>query len=316
MTAKLRVGTRGSELALRQTQEIIERMQAHQPGLEFEVVEITTHGDRFREMPIAAMAGEIDRGIFNTGLEEAILSGDVDFATCSFKDVESQLPQGLTACSVGPREDPRDVLVSRHQTDLAGLPEGAELATSSPRRTSQLRAYRPDFRFRSLRGNITTRVASAAEKFDGIILAGAGLKRLGLAGRASQWIGHEILLPAAAQAALGCEFATGREDVAALVRAIQDADTELCVQAEKRLLVTLSGGCFAPIGVLASVANDRMTLACRIVNLEGTRTIEDDIEGSKQAEEALVEQLARRIIAAGGREIIAETRARLQEEGA
>ena len=313
MSKPLRVGTRGSELALLQTRRIIAAIEKKLPGQTFEVVEITTHGDRFGETPIAEMEEHIDRGIFNTGLEEAILAGSVDFATCSFKDVESELPHGLRAVSVGRREDVRDVLVSRHCCGLAALPQGALLATSSPRRTSQLQANRPDLRFTPLRGNIPTRVGIAgAERFDGVIVAAAGLIRLGLQERVSEWISTEVLLPAPAQAALGCQFLENREDVGRLVGSIQDEETELCVRSEKKLLVTLSGGCFAPIGALARVEGGRLRLECRIVSLDGTKKVEGEAEGRPEEAEEVVAGLAARLGAEGGTDIIAQTRAALQ----
>ncbi|MBI4082310.1 MAG: hydroxymethylbilane synthase [Candidatus Lambdaproteobacteria bacterium] len=315
MTNVLRVGTRASALALQQTLLIVERLRECRPDLRYEVVEITTMGDRFREVPITAMGQQVDRGIFNSALEIELLEERVDLATCSFKDVESQLPPGIHAVSVLPREDVRDVLVTRHGTDLAGLPQGAVLATSSPRRVSQLRAFRPDFRFEPLRGNVTTRVERDPDRFDGVILAGAGLLRLGLAGRISQWISEEILLPAPAQAALGCEFLAERGDVAELVDSIQEPDTERCVRAEKALLVRLSGGCFAPIGALARIEGQRMRLRGRVCALAGTPKAEAALEGPAGAWEELVAQVAERLVADGATEIIRETRERLEQQG-
>lgn len=312
MSKTLRVGTRGSALALRQTHEIVDMLKRHQPSLEFEIVEITTHGDRFQETPIADMDAHIDRGIFNSALEEAILTGHVDFATCSFKDVESDLPPGVEAVPVGIRVDPRDVLVSRHGKTLAELPEGAVLATSSPRRTSQLQAFRPDFRFAALRGNIPTRVGAAAEKFDGVIVAAAGLIRLGLEDRIAEWIDGGVLLPAAAQAAMGCEFDPARGEIAELIASIQDAQCALCVLAEKKLLVTLSGGCFAPIGVLAQSRDGAFHMRCRIVSLDGRQRVDEQIEGDPVEVDELVAELAGRLTARGGKEIIQQTRAILQ----
>jgi hydroxymethylbilane synthase len=287
-------------------------MTERMPHLRFEIVKIVTHGDRFGQKPIVEMGEEVEKGIFNTALEDAVLDGRVDFSTCSFKDVQSELRPNLTAVSVCSREDHRDVLVTRHHLPLAELPEGAVLATSSPRRTSQLKAFRPDFAFAPLRGNITTRVGSAAEQYDGVIVAAAGLIRMGLEDRISEWIGEELLLPAAAQAAMGCEYHSGREDIAGLIASIQDAATELCVRAEKKLLVTLSGGCFAPIGVLARVEQGTLHMRCRVVSLDGKRRVEDRIEGDASAAETLVSELAEKLADRGAREIIQTTRAALQ----
>ena len=317
MNQTLRAGTRGSELALRQTREIIALLRRSRPGLDIEIVEITTHGDRFQDVPIADMGQHIDRGIFNSALEEAVLEERVDFATCSFKDVESELPPGLKAVSVGRRVDARDVLVTPHGTPLSALPEGATLATSSPRRKSQLQAFRPDFRFHPLRGNVATRLDAASgenAKFDGVIVAGAGLIRMGLEDRIAEWIAPEILLPAAAQAAMGCEYHSERGDIAELIASIQDEDTELCARAEKQLLVTLSGGCFAPIGVLAEVEAGMLRMRCRIVSLDGREKAEAEAAAPRAEAEHLVAGLAENLSAQGARQIIGETRTALQKE--
>jgi hydroxymethylbilane synthase len=313
VTQTYRVGSRGSALALAQTRLVIEGLQARHPGARFQIVEIVTHGDRFRATPIAEMGAKLATGIFNTALEQAVLRGEVDFATCSFKDVESQLPAGLAAVPVGRREDPRDVLVSRHGTGLDGLPRGAVLATSSPRRVSQLAAFRPDFRFAPLRGNVTSRVDKDRERFDGVVLAAAGLRRLDLHGRITQVIPEDIVLPAPAQGALGCEYAANRPDVARRIAALQDPDTELCVRLEKALLVELSGGCFAPVGILAVVSpNGQITIRCRIASLDGKRKVEERVSGPRGAGAELLAALARRVTAAGGRELVAEARSHLK----
>ena len=309
---QLRVGTRGSALAMHQTQAIIAAMQPHAPDTRFQTVRVVTHGDRFRDKPIAEMGETVDRGIFNTGLEEALLAGEVDFTTCSFKDVQSDLRAGLQAATVCAREDARDVLVSRHGKPLAALPQGAVLATSSPRRVSQLAAFRPDFRFVPLRGNVPTRVNREAQHYDGIILAAAGMKRLGLADRIAEYIPPEVLLPAPAQGAMGCEYPADNAAVGALVRAIQDAETEACVRAEKALLVSLSGGCFAPIGVLARIEGNRMRLHCRVAALDGSRVIEAHEEGTPGDAAALVRAAHERIAAQGGLELVAAVRDHLQ----
>jgi hydroxymethylbilane synthase len=312
LSKPIRVGTRASQLALRQTHLIVDLLRAARPGLEFELVEITTHGDRFQDTPITGMGEQIDRGIFNTALEEAVQRGEVDFATCSFKDVESQLPAGVVATSVGRREDHRDVLVSKHEQPLHALPRGAILATSSPRRISQLRAFRPDFRFEPLRGNVTTRAGKDRERFDGVILAAAGLLRLDLSDRIAQFVPEDILLPAPAQAAMGCEFSAQRADIADLIAAIQDPPTEICVRLEKELLARLSGGCFAPVGILARIVHGRLHLRCRIVSLNGQDRVEDSVAGDLAAGPALVASLCDKLTAAGGQEIIRRTRESLQ----
>jgi hydroxymethylbilane synthase len=298
---------------MRQTEMIVALLKQQDPDLTCEIVEITTHGDAFQETPITAMGDQVEKGIFNSALEQAVLKGACDFATCSFKDVESALPAGLTAVSVGPREDFHDVLVTRHNKPLDELPQGSVLATSSPRRVSQLAAFRPDFRFEPLRGNVTTRAGRDRERFDGVILAAAGLRRLGLADRIEQAIPTDILLPAPAQGAMGCEYASERHDIARRIAAIQDADTELCVRTEKALLVRLSGGCFAPVGILATVHGNELHLHSRICSLDGKRKVEERISGPKSSARDLGAKLADRVEAAGGKELVAEARDALRQ---
>ena len=299
---------------MRQTHTIIGWIAAQHPGLEFEIVEITTHGDRFQHTPITEMGANVERGIFNTALEDAVLEGHADMATCSFKDVESDLPAGLSAVSVGRREDPRDVLVTRHGKGLGELPSGAVLATSSPRRTSQLRAFRADLQFRPLRGNITTRVEKSVREFDGVILAAAGLLRLELQHHIQQYIDTAVLLPAAAQAALGCEYLAAREDMAQVVAGIQDADTERCVRAEKALMIGLSGGCYAPIGVLATLHQGRFEMTCRVVSQDAAQCVQEQETGTADESAQVVQALVQRLTARGAREIIDRTRADLLGE--
>jgi len=303
-----RVGSRGSALAMHQTRQIIQAMEARNPQARFEVVEIATTGDQFPDTPISQMGDVVDRGIFNTALVQAVLAGRVDMATCSFKDVESDLPKGLEATTVLPREDVRDVLASRHRTGLAGLPQGAVLATSSPRRVSQLLAYRPDLKFQPLRGNITTRVTRDVERFDGVVLAAAGVARLSLQQNVTEWISEDILLPAAAQGALGCEYLADNLDAAKLVASITHPETELCAKAEKSFLVDMSGGCYAPIGIWAQALAGRLSMRCRIVSLDGRRKVEERAEGSVSDPAQVVRELAAKARAKGGAEIVRETR--------
>ncbi|HUJ74598.1 MAG TPA: hydroxymethylbilane synthase, partial [bacterium] len=304
----LRVGTRASALALRQTHAILHMLRARQPHLQAEIVEISTHGDRFQNTPITHMGNELERGIFNSALEQALLEERVDVATCSFKDVESSLPPGVVAVSVGPREDPRDVLISRHGLPLERLPRDAVLATSSPRRVSQLAAFRADLRFEPLRGNVNTRVLKDPERFDGVVLAAAGVRRLDLAAHITQVIPEQVLLPAPAQGALGCQYLAQRQDVAALVGSIQDQETETCVRLEKALLVRMSGGCFAPVGVLAQMQEGRLVVRCRIAALNGRVVLEDQEQGAPANGPAMVDVLARRLLERGAGQLIEASR--------
>ena len=312
MSKVIRIGTRGSALAMKQTEMIMGLMKQQQPGVNFEVVEIVTHGDRFRDKAITEMGEQVDKGIFNTALEEAVLEDRVDLATCSFKDVESDLPPGLVAVSVGERERVNDVLVSRHEGGLNGLPRGAVLATSSPRRTSQLKAFREDLSFVPLRGNVTTRVEKESLNYDGVVLAAAGLLRLGLQDHIREFVDESVLLPAPAQGAMGCQYLESRPEIAGLVGAIQHADTELCVKAEKSVLVALSGGCFAPIGVLARVVEGRFVLRCKVVSLDAARQVDYQAQGQPDEAESVIAEVVEGVRQQGGAEIIADTREALR----
>ena len=245
----LRLGTRGSRLALRQTEIAAERLRRAWPDLALDVVTVETAGDRDRISPLTSGEGA---GWFTSALQEALLAGAIDVAVHSYKDLPTARPVGLVIAAVPERADPRDALVSRAGGTLADLPAGATVGTSSPRRAAQARAIRPDLATRPMRGNVETRLAKVeAGEYDAAILALAGLERLGLEGRASHVFGPEEMLPAPAQGALAVECR--RDDVEArrLLAAIDDAGARGLAAAERAFLAALGAGCDFPAAALA-----------------------------------------------------------------
>ena len=267
MTTRLRIGTRGSRLSLRQTQIFVEALRQRQPDLAVETVVIHSAGDRAPSVPLEHLDGI---GFFAKELEAAVAAGRCDLAVHSAKDLPTALHPALCLGAVLPRADPRDVLVSRGDLPLARLPLGARVATSSPRRAAQLRARRPDLVIVPIRGNIDTRLAKLDRgEADALCLAGAGLVRMDWAGRVSEWLEPEIMLPAPAQGALVAEARRDDPDVRKLLRIVDDPPTREAVTAERAFVARLGSGCRAPAGALAAVARGRVTLEGLIASEDG-----------------------------------------------
>ncbi len=245
----LRIGTRGSALALWQANHIRERLQELH-GVGAELVRIRTSGDRFQNASIAQIGRESGtKGVFIKELEDALLAGTVDLAVHSMKDVPTETPRGLMFRAVTKREDPRDCLISRDGRALRDLPAGVRIGTSSLRRQAQLRHHRGDLEVLELRGNVDTRMKKvAAGEFDAIILAVAGVRRLGANGKITEILPPEWMLPAVGQGALGIETRQDDDDTSSMVAALDDAETRACVTAERALLRELEGGCRDPLG--------------------------------------------------------------------
>ncbi len=245
----LRLGTRGSRLALRQTEIAAARLRHAWPDLALDTVVIETAGDRDRVSPLTSGDGA---GWFTSALQEALLAGDIDVAVHSYKDLPTARPDGLVIAAVPERADPRDALVSRAGASLAELPAGATVGTSSPRRAAQARAIRPDLATRPMRGNVETRLAKVeAGEYDAAILALAGLERLGLGGRASHTFGPEEMLPAPAQGALAAECRRDDAETRRLLAAIDDPAARSLAAAERAFLAALGAGCDFPAAALA-----------------------------------------------------------------
>lgn len=304
MTELLRIATRKSPLALWQAEHVRAELQRLHPGLVVELVTFTTQGDKILDTPLAKIGG---KGLFVKELEVALLDGRADLAVHSMKDVPMEFPEGLGLVAIGEREDPRDAFVSSRYAGLDDLPAGAVVGTSSLRRQCQLRASRPDLVIRDLRGNVNTRLAKLdAGEYDALILASAGLKRLGFHDRIASEIPPERSLPAVGQGALGIEARLGDARVAALVAPLNHEPTAQRVRAERAMNRRLQGGCQVPIAGYAELEGDTLSLRALVGSVDGQEIIRDALQGPATAAEALGEALAERLLAAGAGRILAE----------
>lgn len=299
----LRIATRQSPLALWQANYVADALRAHHPGLEVELVTMVTRGDKILDTPLAKIGG---KGLFVKELELALLEGRADIAVHSMKDVPMAFPEGLGLAVICPREDPRDAFVSNRFTSLDALPEGAVVGTSSLRRQCQLRRHRPDLRVKDLRGNVNTRLAKLDQgEYDALILASAGLLRLGLGERIREAIAEDLLLPAVGQGAVGIESRLDDARTRALLAPLADADTTLRVSAERAMNTRLNGGCQVPIAGFATLADGQLTLRGRVGSPCGTEMLADEVQGAAGDAEHLGVMLAERLLAAGAGRILA-----------
>ena len=296
---RLRIGTRKSPLALWQAEHVRARLAAAHPGLAIELVSMTTEGDRILDAPLATVGG---KGLFLKELEQALLDGRADIAVHSLKDVTVTLPAGLHIPVIGEREDPRDAFVSNSYASLAALPAGARVGTSSLRRTCQLRALYPQIEVISLRGNVNSRLAKLdAGQFDAIVLACAGLKRLGLGERIRAELAPEILLPAVGQGAICIECRVGDSEVERLIAPLHHPATAVRIAAERALNARLEGGCQVPIAAYAELSDDMLQLRALVGEPDGSRLIRGETQGEARRAEALGETLADELLRRGGR---------------
>jgi hydroxymethylbilane synthase len=305
MLERITIATRGSKLALWQAEHVKSRLLERYPGLEVELLLIKTMGDKIQDVPLAKVGG---KGLFVKEIEEALLDGRADLAVHSMKDVPAELPEGLVLGVIPEREDLTDALLSVQYDGLDGLPEGARVGTSSLRRRCQLLALRPDLKILNLRGNLDTRVNKLlAGDYDAIIVAQAGMNRLGLSVPKSTPLGPPLFLPAVGQGALGLEYAQDREDLVELLGFLNHSDTHCCVRAERAFLATLEGGCQVPIGGYAHIsAPNRITLRGLVADVDGKTLIIEEATDKPRDAEKLGRRVAQAILDRGGREILAE----------
>ena len=306
MKQKLVIGTRGSKLALWQAEHIAARLRELHPGLEVTLQRIMTTGDKILDVPLAKIGG---KGLFTKELENAMLQGDIDLAVHSLKDMPTQLPPELILAAVPARTNPGDAFISPVHRTLENLPQGARIGTSSLRRRAQLLHCRPDLEIIDLRGNLDTRLQKLeTEKLDAILLAVAGLDRLGWSERITQVLPVDVCLPAVGQGALAIEARAGDREVLERLAALEDAATRQAVTAERAFLTAVEGGCQVPVGVYAPPPDPDGQLALRavILSVDGRRRVRDTITGPAQEAAALGLELARRMLDAGGRDILAE----------
>ena len=298
----LKIATRQSPLALWQANYVKDRLQQLYPDLTIELVPMVTKGDVILDSPLAKIGG---KGLFVKELENALLNKEADIAVHSMKDVPMQFPEGLGLAVICQREDPRDAFVSHSYRTFAELPQGAVVGTSSLRRQCQLKALRPDLDIRSLRGNVGTRLSKLDNgDYDAIILASAGLIRLGLADRIASFIDVEQSLPAAGQGAVGIECRTDDVQVQALLAPLADAETTYCVRAERAMNNHLQGGCQVPIGGYAVLQQGQLYLRALVGDIDGSRIIRAEGKSPVENAEALGVQIAEQLLAQGADKIL------------
>lgn len=296
------LGTRASKLALQQSRWVAEQIMRLTPGLRVELKEIRTSGDKILDVPLAKIGG---KGLFVKEIEDALLTENIDFAVHSMKDVPTQLPDGLDIVCVPPREDPRDALIAREARSFEDLPRGAKVGTSSLRRQAQLLHHRPDLAIDMLRGNLDTRLRKLRDGlYDAIVLAAAGLKRLGWQEHVTQYLPVEISLPAIGQGALGIEARRNDAFVVSVLAKLEDKAARSAVTAERALLRRLEGGCQVPIAAHASLHGDRLTLTALVGRVDGTKLVHDQLEGPLSDASRIGDDLAQRLLRQGAREIL------------
>lgn len=300
----LRLGTRASKLARWQADWVAARLRER--GHAVEIIEIATAGDVQQLGPVADIGAP---GVFTKEIQRAMLSGRVDFAVHSLKDLPTDVIAGLTLAAVPPRESPADVLVSPTAKSLDSLSQTACVGTGSLRRQAQLQYARPDLKVENIRGNVDTRLRKLDEgQFDAIVLAEAGLRRLGLADRIAQVLPFDVMLPAVGQGALGIECRADDAATLAALAAIDDADAHAAVLAERSLLANLRGGCLAPIGALAQIAAGRLQLSAVVLSRDGSQRLEASDSASPADAEQLGRKVAEALLAQGAADLIAESR--------
>jgi hydroxymethylbilane synthase len=298
------VGSRGSRLALRQTELMLAKLRQRFPGRRFQVQEVRTTGDRRPEVSLAAIGGQ---GVFVKELETALRARRVDLAVHSLKDVPAEVGRGLVLAAVTERGDVRDAVVSRGQRRLAELPAGSRVGTGSLRRSVQVRALRPDLEVVDLRGNVDTRLRKVEEGLvDAAILAAAGLARLGYLERAAELLDTDAMLPAIGQGALTLETRANDAEMIEMASALEHRDTRLAVTAERAFLARLGGGCRLPMAALGIVEGDSLRLRGLIADSEGRRLLRGEMAGTASEAEALGASLAEQLLSRGAAELIAE----------
>ncbi len=304
-TRTVRIGSRKSQLALVQTYWVQEQLQKNFPNITFEVHTMSTQGDKILDVALAKIG---DKGLFTKELELGMLQNQTDLAVHSLKDLSTNLPEGLVLGCVTERENPADALVVHEKfldKQLDTLPEGAVIGTSSLRRLAQLRHHYPYLKFKDVRGNLNTRLAKLdAGEYDALILAVAGLQRLGMGDRIHQAIPLEVSLHAVGQGALGIECRAGDTDILDLLNSLEDTPTAQRCYAERAFLRELEGGCQVPIGVNTKIEGDRLTLTGMVASLDGHKLVKDIVAGLSYDAEELGIQLAQKLREQGAQEIL------------
>ena len=305
MSRRIVLGSRGSKLALVQAESVAARIREASPGIDVTIARIVTGGDRNRDIQLDHTASV---GVFVRELEEALLDCQVDLAAHSLKDMPTEIPSGLCLAAITERLDPRDVLVSRGEK-LAELAHGAKIGTGSLRRAVQLVAWRPDLEVCGIRGNVDTRLRKMADgEFDGVILAAAGLKRLGWEDRITEYLPTEYFLPAVGQGALAVETRSDDREVTEIIAPLNDLPAWQSITAERAFLRALGGGCRAPIAALGRIEGTRLILEGMVADVKEMKMLRGREEGEPAAAEDIGVRLAQRLLAMGAEEYVARAR--------
>ncbi len=298
----IRIGTRASQLALAQSKWVIDRISAKYPDIRVDVVTIKTKGDRIIDTPLSTIGG---KGLFVKEIEEALTRNDIDVAVHSLKDVPAELPDNLYIGIIPEREDPHDVMISKDNIPLEDLPEGSCIGTSSLRRSAQLLHHRPDLKIVPLRGNLDTRIRKLdTADIQAIVVAAAGLKRIGFKDRITQSFSFDLMLPAIGQGALGLELRRDDQKIRDILSFLDHDTTRLTAEAERSFLMELKGGCRLPVAGLARFKNDSLSLDGLVANLDGSTIFRDVIIGPPESPRELGATLAHRLLDAGARKIL------------
>jgi hydroxymethylbilane synthase len=302
---KFRIGSRGSQLALWQANRISALLRAR--GHEVEIEIITTTGDKITDVPLAMVGtkGGLGKGIFTKEIEEALAAGRVDLAVHSLKDLPTELPPGFEIAAITERQDPRDAFCSRYFSNVNALPQGARVGTSSLRRQAQLKAIRPDLEMHPLRGNVDTRLRKLEQgEYDAIILASAGLKRLGKTELIKQIIPAEVMCPAAGQGALGIEIREGDASTRQYLEFLNDPDARAATTCERALLNRLGGGCQVPIGAFAELRDGKLHLDAIVADPDGSKLLRESRDGDLNDPVKLGNAVGDTLLSRGGDEIL------------
>lgn len=304
MKNKIVIGTRSSKLALWQAEYIADCLKKKYPDKSIELVHITTKGDRILDVPLAKIGG---KGLFTKELEMAMLDGTIDIAVHSLKDMPTVLPEGLQLAVISKRADVGDAFVSLKYNKFADLPAGTKVGTSSLRRKAQILHERPDLQICDLRGNVNTRLEKLEQgQFDAIILAAAGLKRLGYADKIKEILNQEICLPAVGQGALAIEARAEDKEILDLIEFLHDEETACATTAERSFLARVEGGCQVPVGVYGKVVDDKLEVEAVIASIDGKTLLRDKITGELTDAKKLGKNIAEKLLDKGGLAIMQE----------
>ena len=307
MKRVVRIGTRGSPLALAQARDIRRRLAGRHPKTRFQIVVVSTVGDEFQSVEIFK---KTNIGVFTKAIEDKLLRGQIDIAVHSLKDLPTELPRGLTLAAFPARERPNDVLVTKRRLSIDALPFGAMVGTGSPRRKRQIARLRPDLRIVDIRGNLDTRIRRVVRdgKYDAVVVAEAGLRRLKKYMRYARPISADKFLPAVGQAVLGIEIRSNDREVLRMVKALNHRGTEIEALAERRFLKTLHGGCRGPVGIRSTIKNGQLRLKGAVFSVSSPEYLEGEIKGPVSRYLALASRLAKKLLAMGADKFLSEAR--------